>query len=61
MKKTSTFKNFENQLKNRENNTRSKLKYGKPNDDSINRILSYSKSLSCIDTNSIGKVLILNN
>ena len=60
MKKTFTIKNLENELlQDRENKT--KLKYNKPNDTSVKRILSYSRSLSCIDTHSIGKVLILNN
>ena len=60
MKKTFTIKNLENELlQDRENKT--KLQYNKPNDASVKRILSYSRSLSCIDTHSIGKVLILNN
>ena len=33
----------------------------RPRDSSINMILSYSKSLKCIKTKTIGDILILNN
>ena len=62
MKKTSTLVNFADQfLQNKKNKTEIKLIEIKPNDHSIQMILSYSRSLSCTETKSIGPVLIVNN
>ena len=33
----------------------------KPSEESINMILSYSRSLTCISTKSVGEIFILNN
>ena len=57
MKEISTLSNLWNHLQEK----KQKSELLKPREESIQMILSYSKSLKCIKTSSVGDILIVNN
>lgn len=57
MKEISTLSNLWNHLQAK----KKKSELLKPREESIQMILSYSKSLKCIKTSSVGNILIVNN
>ena len=60
MKKTSTFCNEINNSSYKNNIFKPKSRH-KPRKSSIKMLLSYSQSLRCINTKTIGNILIVNN
>ena len=61
MKENSTLKSSADHSVKRKVNLSKQENTRFPREESINMILSYSRSLTCIKTNSVGDILVLNN